>query len=248
MRLFILALVSTLFASCVSHEKVTYFNTISDANGGSLSVPPPPQVEFQRSDILEIGISSVSTEAAAYFTQAGSDVDKKYAGNTYQIGADGTIILPLIGAVTVAGKKKEEVEGILREALLEYLQKPSVNVRLASFKITILGEVETPGVYGIPEAQVTIFEALGMAGDLTIYGKRDNVLIVRGTGEQKSYQRISLNDTSIFASEYFYLHNGDLLYVEPSKGITSKDDNAYRILPLVISALTFAVVVIGLTQ
>ncbi|MEM9052618.1 MAG: SLBB domain-containing protein, partial [Bacteroidota bacterium] len=133
-------------------------------------------------------------------------------------------------------------------ALLDYVQKPIVNLRQSDFKITILGEVNAPGVYEIPTGEATVLEALGYAGDLTVYGQRENVLVIHDDGIEKSFHRLNLNDSGVLESDQFYLQNNDVVYVQPSKGFTSKDDNIYRILPLVISSLTFVAVVISLNQ
>lgn len=245
--LYALCLSGIILSSCVPHRKVTYFNDISESQSGNITVPEPPVVLLQPNDVVEINITSASKDANTYFQKTGSDVDKKYAGNTYQIARDSTIDLPLIGKMNIAGINADHASEKVRDALLVYLQKPSVNIRLISFSITILGEVQTPGVYDIPDGRVNILEAIGMAGDLTIYGQRENVLLMRTAPEGKSYSRLNLNETRFLNSDGFYLQNGDVIYVEPSKGMTSKDDNAYRILPLVLSTLTFLVVVIGLT-
>lgn len=243
-----IVLFAVLITSCVSHKKVTYFNDIAQSKSGTIALSGPPDVIFEPDDIVEIDITSASLETNAYFEKSGSDTDKKYSGNTYQVARDSTIDLPLIGKIKIAGLRPEAAAERVRQSLLDYLQQPSVNIRLVSFSITILGEVEEPGVYDIPDSRVNLLEAIGYAGDLTIYGRRDNILLIRTTADGKSYQRLNLNDSEFINSETFYLRNGDVLYIEPSKGATSKDDNAYRILPLVLSTLTFAVVVIGLTR
>lgn len=248
MRIIAIIIFIGLVSSCVSHKKITYFNDISESVSGEISFPEAPVLKLRSNDIVEIEISSISSETSQYFNRSGSDVDKKYAGNTYQIASDGAIDLPLVGAVQIGDLSTEEAEEVIKKALLDYLQKPSVNLRLVSFRITVLGEVETPGVYDVPGAQVNVLEALGYAGDMTIYGKRDNVLLIRNVDDIKIYQRLDLNSAGFMSSEFFYLQNNDVLYVEPSKGATSKDDNAYRILPLVLSSLTFLIVLIGVTQ
>lgn len=248
MKLFYaLCLSGIILSSCVPHRKVTYFNDISGSQSGNIAVPEPPVVLLQPNDVVEINITSASKDANTYFQKAGSEVDKKYAGNTYQIARDSTIDIPLIGKMNIAGINADQASEKVRDALLAYLQKPSVNIRLISFKITILGEVQMPGVYDIPDGRVNVLEAIGMAGDLTIYGQRGNILLIRTATEGKTYTRLNLNTTDFLNTNAFYLQNGDVIYVEPSKGMTSKDDNAYRILPLALSTLTFLVVLIGLT-
>lgn len=248
MRIISIIVLIGLFSSCVSHKKITYFNDISESVSGEIAFQEAPVLILRNNDIVEIEISSISSETSQYFNRSGSNVDKKYAGNTYQIAADGSIELPLVGSVQIGNLSTDEAQEVIKTALLVYLQSPTVNLRLVSFKITVLGEVETPGVYDVPDAQINILEALGYAGDMTIYGKRDNVLLIRNYEGAKIYQRIDLNSADFMSSDFFYLQNNDVLYVEPSKGATSKDDNAYRILPLVLSSLTFLIVLIGVTQ
>lgn len=237
-----------MLASCVPHEKVTYFNDFGESRKGTIAVLEPPVVLFKPGDIVEIDITSTSTQANAYFQKSAPSTDSKYAGNTYQIARDSTIDLPLIGKIKIGGLSATPAAQKVRDALLAYLQKPSVNIRLVSFSITILGEVENPGVYQIPDSRVNLLEAIGYAGDLTLFGRRDNILLIRNTPDGKKYYRLNLSDSKFMDTEQFYLHNGDVLYVEPTKGRTSQDDNAYRILPLALSALTFIVVIIGLTK
>lgn len=245
---FTIGLLVVLLAGCVPHKKVTYFNNLSGTSPGTIQVPAPPGVVLQPADLVEVNITSASMEANAYFQKSGSETDRKYAGNVYQIARDSTIDLPLIGRVKIGGLEPDSAAGKLRVALLRYLQQPSVNVRLTSFSVTILGEVEQPGVYDIPAGRVNVLEAIGYAGDLTIFGRRDNILLIRNSPEGKNYYRLNLGSSDFMDSPLFYLHNGDILYIEPSQGRTSQDDNAYRILPLILSALTFVVVVIGLTR
>jgi len=247
-HLFFLSLSLILLGSCVPHKKIRYFNDIKDEQEGNIDFQEPPQITLQPNDVVEIDINSVSKETNEYFLKSGSAVDKEYSGNTYQLSAKGTVILPLIGQILLKDKTQEEAEEIIKEAALKYLQSPTVDVRLVSFQITVLGEVNNPGIYNISNSKATILEALGYAGDLTIYGKRENVLLIRNVKDEKKYLRFNLNDSQVLSSQEFYLRNNDVLYIEPSKGKSSADDNAYRILPLVISTLTFVTVLISLSR
>ena len=249
MRLiYIFLFVAAIMASCVPHKEVIYFNDLANSQSGKINTPNAPDMTLQPRDVVEIDITSISKDANAYFQKSGSDVDRKYAGNTYQISGDGTIDLPLVGEIEIGGKTVEDAEAAVKAELLTYLQKPSVNIRLVSFQITVLGEVNAPGIYDIPDASVSLLEAIGYAGDITIFGKRNNVMLIRNTAEGKEYFRIDLNNSESLNTQYFHLQNNDVIYVEPSKGMTSRDDNFYRILPLVLSTLTFVVVLISLSK
>ena len=234
--------------SCVPHKDVVYFNDLDPFEGGNLNLPDIPQLTLKSGDLVEINITSISQETNTFFIKPGSASDSRYAPNVYQITSEGMVDIPLVGQINLSGKTTSEAEAILRERLLEYVQKPTVNVRLVSFRITVLGEVRNPGVYEIPDSRVNILEALGFAGDLTIFASRDNVMLIRNIGEQKRYYRINLNNSTSLNQDLFYLQNNDVLYIEPSKGRTASDDNIYRLLPLVLSGLTFVVVIISLTQ
>lgn len=244
----ILLLLGLLIASCVPHKDVIYFHDLENKPSGEIPIPTAGILKLQPTDLIEISITSASRGTNEYFMKSGSEVDRKYAGNTYQISRLGTIDLPLVGEVFLSGKTIEEAEDIIKSELINYLQKPSVNIRMVSFQITILGEVNAPGIYDIPDASVTLLEALGYAGDLTIFGKRDNVLLIRSSENGKQYHRINLNDSKSLNSEFFHLQNNDVIYVEPSKGLTSRDDNAYRIIPIALSSLTFLAVVISMIK
>lgn len=249
MRNLLYLLISAFFlASCVSHKQVTYFNDLQDVKTGELNIPNAPSSVLKKGDLVEVQISSISLETNAYFQKDQSSSDEGFGGNLYQIDEEGVIHLPLVGKIEITGLSKEEARSTIEAALLEYVQKPSVNLRIADYKITVLGEVNSPGVYKIPTGDATLLEALGYAGDLTVYGVRANVLLIRDNGVEKSFHRLNLNDSGVLESEHFYLQNNDVIYVQPTKGLTSKDDNIYRILPLVISSLTFIAVVISLNQ
>ena len=245
-RLIFFLFFSALFVSCVPYKKALYMQDLSEAHA-DLDIAEPAARKFVPGDLLEINIFSISRETNQYFFKPGSDSDTKSAPNTYEISEEGTIDLPLIGQIVLADMTPAEAESALREALLEYLQKPTVNVRHVNFSITVLGEVKMPGVYSLPGGNANILQALGRAGDITLFGQRHNVLLVRNTGAQKGYYRLDLNASDFMASPQFHLQNNDVIYVPPSRGRTSADDNVYRLLPLVLSGLTFVAVILSLT-
>ncbi len=248
MRILVYLILSWSLISCVAHKKVTYFNDLNEAMEGELNIPTSPLNTLGPGDYIEIQISSISIETNTFFETDQSSQDEGFGGNVYRISDHGKIDLPLVGEVDLMGLNLDEARERIKESLLAYVQKPTVNVRLANYRITILGEVRNPGVYEIPTAEANILEALGYAGDMTIYGVRDNVLLIRNSGGQKRFKRFNMSSSEIFSDPDFFLQNNDVLYVQPTKGLTSKDDNIYRILPLVISSLTFIAVVISLNQ
>lgn len=248
MRVVRIIFVALLISSCVSHKNVTYFNDIQEEATGVLSIPEIPENLLKPGDLVEVNISSTSLETNRFFQRPSSDSGDNFGGNAYRIGYDGNLELPLVGKIAVSNQSTDEAAANIRKALLDYVREPTVNVRLLNFKITLLGEVRNPGVYEIPTAEANVLEALGYAGDLTLYGVRENVLLIRTEGEEKRFHRLNLNRSDILESEFFHLKNNDVIYVQPTKGLTSKDDNIYRILPLVISSLTLVTVLISLNQ
>ncbi len=150
-------------------------------------------------------------------------------GPTYIVDENGDIDFAIIGKINTKGKTITVLKEELTKKLSNYIINPSVNVRLVNFKVTILGEVNRQGDYIVPKSNTTILNALGMAGDLTMYGERENVLIVRNIDGEITKERINLSDANLFNSPYYYLKQGDVIYVSPNstKEKTSRlDPNA----------------------
>lgn len=139
------------------------------------------------------------------------------AGPTYIIDANGQIDFPTLGKLKVAGKTLVQFQDDLRMKLNYFIKNPSVNVRITNFKVTVLGEVAKPGQYIITDGQATVLTALGLAGDLTIYGKREDILIVRNDGGQITKHRVNILKEDFFNSEFFNLKQGDVIYVTPNQ-------------------------------
>lgn len=229
---------STLFLteSCITRKDISYFQDIAD----TLSVQKITQ-EFeaiiQSGDLLSIHVTSLSTEASSFFNVQGERTDQQVA-NTYLVDASGNIEMPLIGKVLVAGSTSQEAKRTIKEKLNTYLVNPTVNLRIRNYKVTVLGEVQQPGVYTIPNEKITLVEALGLAGDLTIFAKRINVLIVREQDGERKFFKADLRSKELFESDYYYLHSNDIVYIEPGKGKIASADAWYKILPIVFSGLT----------
>jgi polysaccharide export outer membrane protein len=211
---FLLLLIIGLgFQSCKSlKEEVVYFQnaknfeTIVDTD----SFTP----RFKVNDIVSIYVSTFDMEASQPFNlimntgTAGQLID-------YLVDIDGNIDFPVLGKVKLLGLTVDEAKELIQQKLSEgYLKDPIVNIRIQNFRITVLGEVNNPGTYPISGERVTIMEALGLAGDLTIKAKRDNILIVRDFNGTKTYTRINLLNKEVFNSPVYYLTQNDVIYVE----------------------------------
>ena len=135
----------------------------------------------------------------------------------YLVDKDGSIDFPVVGKVKIAGLSGEEVKALLRDKLSDYLKEPIINIRLRNFTISVLGEVHRPGTYPVDGERITIMEALGFAGDLTIKGKRENVMVIRDFDGTKVYTRIDLTKKEALSSPVYYLTQNDVVYIEPNK-------------------------------
>lgn len=238
--LFICAILisSLFFSSCTSTKHIKYFEDIPDSGQVKILkeadyIEPKIQVD----DIMTIIVQTVDPLATVAIN-AGNVSGPSTGINTsstampaaapvsgYLVGKDGSIELPVIGKLHLAGLTTNEARELIRSKAVQFFKEPSVIVRYANFKIIVAGEVTKPSTYVVPNEKVTILDALAMAGDLTIYGKRDNILLLRDNldGTRTAY-RINLNKTDLLSNPYYYLHQNDYIYVEPSKGKVAAND------------------------
>lgn len=235
-----LPLIVGLLSSCTVTKKSVYFHDLADTAGiHRLTQAAFEDPVIQVDDIVRIQIQTLDPESLA--TPVREDA------NRFLVDREGTVYLPLIGAVKIAGLSTYAARELVRKKAAKYYQSPVVQLQLASFKVTVLGEVTHPAVYTMPNERVTLLDALGLAGDLTIYGKRNNVLLVRNTGQQKEFVRFDLNASSIYQSPYFYLKQNDLIYVEPGKGKIAAN-NAGRTQAIAIIGSVVSVLIVALTR
>lgn len=225
-----------LTQSCITRKDISYFQDVSDSTSAQ-KITRSFEAVIQSGDILSIHVSSLSQEASSFFNVVGETTDQQVA-NTYLVNASGDIEMPLIGIVNVSGRTTEAAKSEIKQKLEKYLVDPTVNLRIRNFKVTVLGEVQKPGVYTIPNEKITLVEALGLAGDMTIFGKRVNVLVIREDGGERRFVKLDLRSKDFFESDYYYLHSNDIVYVEPGKGKFASADAWYKILPIVFSGLT----------
>jgi polysaccharide export outer membrane protein len=181
---------------------------------------------LKENDLLNISVSSLNPEATEIFnisnTRNQSGIDNQASG--FLINNEGYISFPVLGKIKAAGKTKQELEeGITKELVnRKLLLEPIVEIRYLNFRVSVMGEVKDPSVLTIPSEKVTLLEALSLAGDLTIYAKRDNILLIREEGNIKKLRRIDLTTDDIFTSPNYYLKPNDIIYVEPNKSKISE--------------------------
>lgn len=225
--------------SCKTKEKASELNYMQNVEQIATETALNNTVStIQKGDQLMIFVSAKNMDVVkpfnqTYFGSQNALSNTASAGNAgsekvYLVNEQGNIDFPILGTLSTNGKTLESFKKELTEDITKYVKEPVVTVRLANFKVTILGEVNRPGQYMIPETQTTLLNAIGLAGDLTLYGKRDNVLLVRNENGQMTKERINLMDSNFTNSPYFTLKQGDVIYVssnETKEKISRQDPN-----------------------
>lgn len=224
-----------LLASCKTADKPSELNYMQNVEEIAMEAANRSESStIQKGDQLIIFVSAKNMEVVRpfnqnyYNNQNPGSVSSPNSEKSYLVDSDGNITFPVLGTVSTDGKTVEQLRDELTGKVAVYVKEPTVMVRLANFKVTILGEVNRPGQYTIPEGQTTLLNALGLAGDLTIYGERQNILMVRNVDGKLSKEYINLMDSSFINSPYFQLKQGDVIYVSANhtkEKISRQDPN-----------------------
>ncbi|AQG81401.1 polysaccharide biosynthesis/export family protein [Spirosoma montaniterrae] len=259
LRLLVGFLISTQWLTgCVSTQHLAYFQDVSGQKA-SLTIPDRYVPAIQPGDILSVQVSSLNPEATSFFNPYAAitvaergnvpmqvtNTTPLLPANGYLVDANGMIELPMLGKVKVSGQTITQVKDRLRESLKEYLKEPTVNIRNLNFRVSVMGEVARPSLFSIPNEQITLLEALSLSGDVTIYGRRDNVLIIREENGNRSFGRIDLTQRDLFNSPYYYLHPNDIVYVEPTRVRAATADRTNQLLPIILSGLSFLAIIVS---
>ncbi|WP_207494039.1 polysaccharide biosynthesis/export family protein [Aridibaculum aurantiacum] len=242
-----------LLASCSNSRKTVYFNEQKDASIASTITVP--QSIIRNNDLLSINVSSLNPEATAIFNTPNTTVTPTSGVATtgaavqttgYLVKADGNIQFPLLGNVKAAGLNSNQLAEQLTRTLTskKLLVDPIVTVRFLNYRVTVLGEVSRPTVINVPDEKISLLEALGLAGDITIFGKKDNVMVIREEEGQKIIKRINLNSSELFQSPYYYLKSNDIVYVEPNNARVASSTRTNQLLPILLSGLSFAAIIV----
>lgn len=253
-RILFYFLVPFLFFSCKLPTDVVYFQESKDQEK-IISEKSFTSV-FKVDDIVSIYISAIDMDAARPFN-IGQSSSSSYgeSGNTtagqssimeptYLVDELGNIDFPILGKLRIAGLTRLELKELIKEKLIIYVKDPIVKVRLKNFKITVIGEVKSPGSFTIPNERITIVEALGLAGDMNIKGKRENVVVIRENEGEHVYHRIDLTSKAIFDSPVYYLAQNDVLYVEPNNSQIRNSRTNSNTLGIAISLISLAITVL----
>ncbi len=252
-------------SACVTHKELINFQ------GDALPLNKPEDIlnlinlEIQPEDLLHITVHSSNEEAVKPFSlnagqngagggnmlmqqgAIGGNALELFSG--YFVDREGFIDFPVLGRVPVAGLTLEEAKFKILDMLQTYLNDAVVNIRFLNFKITVLGEVNLPGTIRLTNKRVTLLEAIGLAGDLTSYANRTNILVIREREGKRTYERLNLQDNSIFVSPYFYLMQNDVVYVEPLRAKTATTaDLVQRIISYTSAGLSLVTLILTLSR
>ncbi len=251
-----IALAGALMSGCSSYKKVPYMQDPETVNTYGKEIPLY-DAKIMPKDLLSITVSTTDPQAAAPFnltiqTNTTANLNLQYttsqaAIQQYLVNNQGEIDFPVLGKLKIGGMTKNEAENMIREKLQPYLKEtPIVTVRMANYKISVLGEVKSPGTFTVSNEKVNVLEALAMAGDMTIYGVRDNVKLIREDAQGKrEIVMLDLTKSDLVLSPYFYLQQNDILYVTPNKTV-AKNSGIGNATTIAISATSILVSIASL--
>lgn len=241
---------SLLLVSCGSAKNAVYFNDPSSFTFGNEVANLEPII--QSNDLLSIVVSSVNSEAADLFNASKNFADQSStnSGNTtrvsgYLIDQDGFVNFPILGKIKAAGNTKKMLRDEITSLLVnkKLLLEPIVDIRYLNYRVSILGEVKNPSVLNVPSEKISLLEALGMAGDITIFGRRDNITLIREEDGVKRIRKIDLTTNEIFNSPYYYLQSNDIIYVQPNGAKVASSSGTKDWIPVVLSAISLAIII-----
>ena len=257
--LVVLLAVLGLCTGCVTQKSMTYFRDLQPSDADSINqafeIQPDPILSI--GDALLVQISALDQEAAipynmiAMIPSSGSQINMTPNVLSYIVDEQGDITFPVLGSIHVEGMSKSQLRDELTARLSKQIKDPMVTITLQSRKVTVLGEVKNPRQVYIPNGRLTILEALAAAGDLTPYGKRNNILLTREVNGKMEIARIDLTRSDIFTSPYYFLQQNDVIYVSPNhvRAVSSQNVGLWlSVVSTVASAATVIVTVIKTTK
>lgn len=237
--------IGLFLTSCVPRERIVYFQ------GDLESIEELAEqysATIQPDDLLAITVFGRNQDATRIFNQESNLGMGIGAGNqkTYLVDEEGNIEFPVFGKIKLGGLTRNEAIQYMKGMLSKEIIDPGVSITITNYRITVLGEVGSPGTYPLQNEKVTILEAIGMAGDLTINGLRDNVLVVREENGKRNFYRVNLLTEEVFNSPVYYLAQNDVVYVEPNQNKinTARNASIFRDISFAMSIASFLLTII----
>ncbi|MCL2597461.1 MAG: polysaccharide biosynthesis/export family protein [Paludibacter sp.] len=257
---FLLIVIISILSGCTSQQKVTYFNHLSSDDAAIINrdFHSVPIATICKGDMLGITVSALVPEAAlpfnlpyvSYMSPGSNQVYNAQTMQAYLVDEDGNITMPILGKINLLGKTREDAISMIQAKLIPYIKDATVTLRFQNFKINILGEVMHPGQYTIDNERVSVLDALALAGDMTIFAKRNNLLVIRENDGKLQFGRINMNDKELFRSPYYYLQQNDVIYIETNRNkiIGSQNIGLYLQSISTVAALVSAITTIVLVN
>lgn len=242
-----------LFTSCSVKEKVVYVNGLNQEMTAAINneFKHDYPLRISQGDVLLISVTALDVEAVAAFNLPLISYNNPgtLAVNTspnlqyYLVEKDGSITFPIVGRIKVENLTTEEATRVVEAEVSKYVNNPGVFLRFLNYQVTVLGEVNGPGRFNLNSQRVSILDAIGLAGDLTIFGLRENVLVVREQNGKLEFGRIDLTSPEMFTSPYYYLQQNDVIYVEPNSNrvVASQNINLYMSILSTITTISAVV-------
>lgn len=253
-HLLVLCLLAVAGVSCVTQKQLTYLANAHPDSADSINASFKPQSEIviRSGDALTIFVSALDQEAVTpynipmvvYAKPGEEQLSTTPALQYYIVDDEGNIDFPVLGKLHVAGLRRNEVENYVKKELEQQVLNPMVHVNLVNAKISVMGEVTKPGQIPLTSGRMTVLEALAAAGDLTPYGKRDNVLLTREVDGKIEIARLNLRDAALYTSPYYYVQQNDVIYVSPNKVRAVSSANASIWLSMISTALSAVTVIV----
>lgn len=243
-------------SSCASSKKLKYFQDMPQVKtGAEFDLVNFQEVKIQSDDVLNIRVNTVDIEASAAINN-GNDVTPGIARNIstsgynqmitgYMVANDGAIDVPILGTIAVGGLTLSEARDKVAKRAGEFYKEATVSMRFANFRMSVIGEVTRPGTFIIPNQRTSVLDAIALAGDLSVYGRRNNIMLIRRDDNGKAVAvTMDLTSKELFNSPYFYLKQNDVLYVEPSRSkLLNADTSSTRFLSVFISLVSLGIAI-----
>jgi polysaccharide export outer membrane protein len=226
-----------MLSGCAARRDLVYFSNMAET--ATVNKSQDQQVLIKRGDVVNITLNSLSPESNnLFYGNKNMGTNPRPGSEGYKVDKNGNIQLPLIGEIKIGGLSVEDAQTAIATQLMQHVKSPVVDLRLSNFKITVIGEVNKPATFIINDEQVNVLEALGLAGDMTVYGRRENVLIIRNEDGNKTMTRLNLNKLESMKSPYFNLKQNDIVYIEPDRSKAVEYSQNTRLMPLIIASIS----------
>ena len=252
---FFLLYILVVLSSCGPRRNLVYLSDLADTSAYSMQISNLVEPRIQHGDILGITVSNVDPETSNLFNKGilpvlnapvtAASNPAQPAGEGYLVDKDGNINFPSVGKINLVGLTLEEATDKVTAVIGRLVKTPIVNLKFLNFKITVIGEVNKPGVFNVQNNRINVLEALGLAGDMTIYGRREDVWVMHEENGTRKITHVNLNTKSVLQSPAFYLRQNDVVYVKPDKLKEKQARTDTKTLSIIVAAATVITVIVS---